>query len=124
MAIKYTSAEIAKNSVKVKPRTSPPKPKTPAAKPTMRSTAKDKPMTAKASAAGNKRGLAAANKPSTSSSADSARFKAIERAINTAPNKRTAAQKLAISRLPKRGGSSAVISRMGSFGGGMNWQNK
>ena len=112
MAIKYTSAEIAKNSVRPKSRPTPKLPATPAAKPTMRSTAKDKPMTAKAKAAGNKRGLAAANKPSTSSSADSARWKSIERAINTAPNKRTPAQKLAITRLPKFGGR-------GGMGGGM-----
>lgn len=102
MAIKYTSAEIAKNSVKVKPRTSPPTPKTPAAKPTMRSNAKD--VVNKASAKANAKGLKAANKPTTSKSADAARAAAAKRALLVPPNKRTAAQKMALSRVGRGGG--------------------
>ena len=84
------------NSVRVKPVPYIKLPATPAPKPTMRSTAKDKPMTAKEKAKGNKAGLKAANKPAGYVSADAARSKSLERAKLVPPAKRTAAQKIAI----------------------------
>lgn len=125
MAIKYTSADIAKNSVRTKKKMSPPLEKTKKAdKPTMRSTAKDKPLTAKQIAKGNARGLKAANKGLTTKSAEAARLAAAKRALAVPPSQRTAAQKLALKRVPNiaRGGGAAAV-RLGA-GGGMNWQTK
>ena len=117
MAIKYTSAEIAKNSVKVKPRTSPPTPKTPAAKPTMAAKKPVKAMSADAARKANTRGLKAANQnpPKTKAQIEAGRA-AVKRALLTPPAKRTAAQNRAMK------SPSGLAVRFG--GGGMNWQNK
>ena len=112
------------NSVRTKSRMAPPLPKTSTAKPTMRNNAKD--IVNKASAKAKANALKAANKPSTSKSADSARAKAAERARLVPPSKRTAAQKMALGRGGMGSGSGARGVFTGSSSGrvGINYTSK
>lgn len=102
------------NSVRTKPAGAPPLPKTPAPKPTMATRKPAKSMSADAARKANAKALKAANAPSKSTpNKTAATSAAAKRALLTPPAKRTAAQKMALSRAGRGGG----------FAGGLNINN-
>ena len=66
----------------------------------------------------------AASKPVQTKAAQAAREAAGKRAKLTPPNKRTAAQKLAITNASRAGIRLGGAGRSGGLGGGMNWSTK